>query len=114
MQNLQTQTSAIQEMLSTLGITEFNNGACTGTQWLNTNGDILYSYSPADGSKIAGIKQATANEYELVIQQAQNAYEIWRRVPAPKRGEVVRQIGDRLRKFKEPLGKLVSYEMGKI
>ncbi|HVA99310.1 MAG TPA: aldehyde dehydrogenase family protein [Bacteroidia bacterium] len=111
---IQTAKSAISETLAHLGIKEINNGASTGTKWLNTNGDVLESFSPADGTLIGAIKQATWNDYETVIAQAQKAFLEWRMVPAPKRGEVVRQIGNALRENKEHLGKLVSYEMGKI
>jgi len=104
----------IAEMLETLGIKEINNGACTGTQWLPTNGDLLDSFSPGDGQKIASIQQATWDDYQKVVETAQEAFKYWQKVPAPKRGEIVRQMGDELRKYKEPLGKLVSYEMGKI
>jgi aldehyde dehydrogenase (NAD+) len=104
----------IQEMLEKLGIQEFNNGACTGAEWIKTKGEVIESYSSSDGALIGKINQATADDYEAIIEKAQDAFNIWRMVPAPKRGEVVRQIGDRLREYKEPLGKLVSYEMGKI
>jgi aldehyde dehydrogenase (NAD+) len=104
----------ISEVLKTLGLSKINNGACTGTKWFDTKGEIIESYSSADGMLIGKIKQATADDYEKIIQTAQEAFKTWRMIPAPKRGEVVRQIGDELRKYKEPLGKLVSYEMGKI
>src|SRR5438128_11877179 len=104
----------IAGVLSTLGIDQLNNGATTGTAWLDTKGEKIDSYSPADGQVIASVKQATTDDYEKIIQKAEAAFKEWRMVPAPKRGEVVRQIGDQLRKYKEPLGKLVSYEMGKI
>ncbi|MCX8480133.1 MAG: aldehyde dehydrogenase family protein, partial [Chitinophagales bacterium] len=104
----------IQEMLQQLGIKNVNHGACTGTHWFNTTGETIESYSSSDGALIGKVNQATADDYEKVIATAQAAFEKWRMVPAPKRGEVVRQIGDRLRQYKEPLGKLVSYEMGKI
>src|SRR5437868_7053733 len=104
----------IKEMLTALKIKTVNHGASTGTQWHATHGEILESYSSSDGVLIAKINQATADDYEKVIAKAQDAFKEWRILPAPKRGEVVRQIGDELRKYKEPLGKLVSYEMGKI
>ncbi|MFQ5334864.1 MAG: aldehyde dehydrogenase family protein, partial [Flavobacteriales bacterium] len=104
----------LEKALETLGISDINPGACTGIKWLETSGETLESISPADGKKIAGIKQATMQEYEQVVQTAQHAFAEWRSVPAPKRGEIVRQIGLELRKYKEPLAKLVSYEMGKI
>jgi len=104
----------IADVLKTLGIKETNAGACSGTQWLDTKGEIIESYSPADGALIGKIKQATTEDYEKIIKTAEAAFKTWRMMPAPKRGEIVRQIGDQLREYKEPLGKLVSYEMGKI
>lgn len=104
----------IASTLVTLGIEKINNGACTGTEWLQTKGEPIESYSPADGKLIATISQATAEDYDKIIRKAEEAFKTWRMIPAPKRGEVVRQMGDQLRKYKEPLGKLVSYEMGKI
>lgn len=100
--------------LAELGITEVNRGVCTGTIWYDTFGENLTSYSPVDGGKIADIKPATLDDYKKVVEQAKSAFIVWRTVPAPKRGEIVRLIGLELRKYKEPLGKLVSYEMGKI
>ena len=104
----------IAGVLTTLGIKQINSGATTGTEWLDTKGENIDSYSPADGQLIGSVKQATSEDYEKIIQKAEAAFKIWRMIPAPKRGEVVRQMGDQLRKYKEPLGKLVSYEMGKI
>ena len=114
MPQVMTDKYGIAEALDVLGIKELNNGACTGTQWFNTSGDIIESYSSSDGALIGKVKQATWDDYEKVIATAQHAFKHWRMVPAPQRGEVVRQIGNELRKYKEPLGKLVSYEMGKI
>jgi aldehyde dehydrogenase (NAD+) len=104
----------IQEALKQLGIEPVNTGACTGKQWMKTTGELLTSCSPADDKRIADIKQATRADYEKMVSQAGEAFKAWRMVPAPRRGEIVRQIGVELRKFKEPLGKLVSWEMGKI
>jgi len=104
----------ISQMLSELGIQPVNNGAHTGISWMETRGDIIESYSPNDGKLIAKVKQATWDDYETIVKKAQDAFKTWQLVPAPKRGEIVRQIGNELRKFKEPLGKLVSYEMGKV
>ena len=104
----------ISQLLKTLGIDSINKGACTGTEWMDTQGELLSSYSSADGSLIAQIKQAQTADYEKIVLKAGEAFQEWRLVPAPKRGEIVRQIGDELRKYKEPLGQLVSYEMGKI
>ena len=108
------QDYGVDEALKKLGIKDVNNGMCTGTVWEETSGDLINSYSPVDGEKIAGIKQATKKDYHKVITTAGDAFKKWRKIPAPVRGEVVRQIGNELRKYKEPLGKLVSYEMGKI
>ena len=103
----------IAEALTSLGIKEKNFGASTGTIHWNTSGTQVDSYSPADGQFIGSVNQATKEDYERVLQSAEAAFKIWRTFPAPKRGEIVRQIGEQLRKYKEPLGKLVSYEMGK-
>lgn len=100
--------------LKKLGIEEYNNGACTGLNWIETSGEIIESYSPADGKLIASIKQARPDDYEQIVKTASDAFEKWRMVPAPKRGEIVRQIAVRLREYKQELGALVSYEMGKI
>ncbi len=104
----------IQEVLKELGIKEVNNAICTGAEWVKGSGDPIKSYSPTDGNLIAEVNQGTLEEYNEVIEKAKGAFKEWRKVPAPLRGEVVRQIGMELRKYKEPLGKLVSYEMGKI
>lgn len=104
----------MKEIFKTLGIKDINNGAHNGLAWFETHGTRLDSYSPADGSLIASVRQASRDDYEKIMGQAEEAFRTWRMMPAPKRGEIVRQIGDELRKYKEPLGKLVSYEMGKI
>jgi len=103
----------IQEILAQLGIEEINNGASTGGKWFKTRGERIDSYSPVDGRLIASVNSATEVDYEAVILKAQEAFKAWRQVPAPKRGEVVRQLAEKIRFYKEPLGKLVSYEMGK-
>jgi len=103
------------DFLKELGINKENKGTLTGQ---NRYGDVsknfITSYTPIDGSEIGKVSMTTSDEYEKVIKSAQEAFEVWRSTPAPKRGEIVRQIGLELRKYKEPLGKLVSYEMGKI
>ncbi len=104
----------IAQMLEELGIQPLNNGAHTGLDWIETHGDVIESYSPNDGKLIAKVKQATWDDYEMIVAQAQEAFKVWQLMPAPKRGEIVRQIGNELRKYKEPLGKLVSHEMGKV
>jgi len=104
----------IKTALQNLGIKELNSGATTGTEWLETNGEIIESYSPADGQLIGKVKETTWDDYQKVIVKAQEAFKVWREIPAPKRGEIVRQMGLELRKYKNDLGLLVSYEMGKI
>ena len=103
----------IHEALNVLGVNKHNAGVSTGSTWLESGTNKLVSVSPVDGNTIGTVAEATEEEYEKVIQKAEEAFKKWRLVPAPKRGEVVRQIGEALRKYKEPLGKLVSYEMGK-
>jgi len=105
---------AIKTALSQLSINSINSGASTGKFWLETSGEPAESFSPNDGRLIAMVKLAGLADYERVIQTASSAFISWRKVPAPHRGEIVRQIGEALRKYKEPLAKLVSYEMGKI
>ena len=112
-ETLTANTFGIEEVLKQLGIKQNNYGASTGTKHLTTTGVKLDSYSPVDGNLIGSINTASAAEYEQVMKTAEEAFKVWRMTPAPKRGEIVRQIGDRLREYKEPLGKLVSYEMGK-
>ncbi len=99
--------------LKELGIESKNSGAAIGGQWIETTGETITSFSPADGSAIADVTLCTPNEYDQVIEAARDAFKDWRLVPAPKRGEIVRQIGNALREKKDALGKLVSYEMGK-
>ena len=102
--------------LKELGIREVNPGACTGPDdWSQTDGhDLLPIVTPIDGSVIARVAQASEADYEHVIQTAQKSFLEWRMKPAPGRGQIVREIGDELRRLKEPLGKLVTLEMGKI
>ncbi|MGD1894991.1 MAG: aldehyde dehydrogenase family protein [Cyclobacteriaceae bacterium] len=111
-----TMTQGMQEVLDTLGIQSTNSSYSTGQKYGNISSsaqtrDIL---SPVDDSPIASVQMASEADYEQVIEQAQKAFKTWRMMPAPQRGEVVRQIGNKLRQYKEPLGKLVTYEMGKI
>lgn len=103
-----------RNFLEQLGIASHNSGASTGRQWLGEPDNRLIDIvSPTDGSRIAKVSEAGAADCEQVIRTTQNAFDFWRRVPAPKRGEIVRQIGLKLRARKVPLGTLVSYEMGK-
>ena len=100
------------DFLKELGLKEKNAGTWTGVQSTDS-GNYIDSYSPVDGKFIGSVSTTTKEEYEQVMATAQEAYKTWRTVPAPKRGEIVRQYGDALRKHKTALGKLVSYEMGK-
>ncbi|WP_349352173.1 MULTISPECIES: aldehyde dehydrogenase family protein [unclassified Flagellimonas] len=102
----------IKEALKELGLNEINNGTSTGKEWFS-NGEFIESYSPVDGALIGKVKATSQEDYEKVITTAQEGFKKWRTMPAPQRGEVVRQFNDELRRLKEPLGKLVSYEMGK-
>lgn len=100
------------EALEKLGVKAINEGTSTGNEWFS-NGEIIESYSPVDGQLIGKVKTTTAADYERVMQSATAAFKTFRAMPAPQRGEIVRQFGNKLRELKEPLGKLVSYEMGK-
>lgn len=102
----------MQEALQALGIKEVNDGTSTGSNSFSS-GEIIESYSPVDGQLIGKVKTTTAADYEKVMQSATEAFKMFRAMPAPQRGEIVRQFGNKLRELKEPLGKLVSYEMGK-
>jgi aldehyde dehydrogenase (NAD+) len=101
------------QFLSQLQVQPKNKGVSTGTKWLASKGATIDSYSPVDGKLIASVKSADKESYEAVLQQAQIAFAQWRQWPAPKRGDIVRQIGEELRLQKHALGQLVSYEMGK-
>jgi len=103
----------MKNVLRSLKIKTVNDGVSTGVESWAGNGKMLSSYSPVDGALIGKVRQATHDDYEKVITKAEEAFKIWRDVPAPKRGEVVRQMGDALRANKDNLGRLVSYEMGK-
>lgn len=108
-----TDTFGIREALNALGVKEINDGTSTGRSWLSGGDTYIDSYSPADGQHIGKVKVTTREDYETVVSTAQEAFKTWRMIPAPQRGEYVRQFGNKLREYKEPLGKLVSYEMGK-
>ena len=97
---------------NTLRLLDKNLGTSTGQDWFGS-GEYITSFSPVDGKIIGEVSTTTREEYEMVVTKAQDAFKQWRLVPAPKRGEIVRQLGEKLRQYKEDLGKLVSYEMGK-
>ena len=103
----------MQIFLKELKISELNKGVSTGSKWISTSGEKIKSFSPVDGKQIATVNACDKRSFDHVIETAHNAFLEWRTWPAPKRGEVVRQIGNELRKNKTILGKLVSYEMGK-
>ncbi|MFD2522714.1 L-piperidine-6-carboxylate dehydrogenase [Emticicia soli] len=103
----------MKNVLRALKIKAVNEGVSTGLESWAGNGRMLSSYSPVDGALIGKVRQATHDDYEKVITKAEEAFKVWRQVPAPKRGEIVRQMGDALRANKDNLGRLVSYEMGK-
>lgn len=102
----------IDEALKKLGIEAVNSGTSTGSEWFSGKEHIV-SVSPVDNSEIAKVSVTTKEDYDKVLETATKAFKEWRTVPAPKRGDIVRQFGDELRRLKEPLGKLVSFEMGK-
>ena len=103
----------MQKTLKQLKLNKMNLGTSTGSNWMTSKSEIIDSFSPVDGKLIASVQSTSKADYEKVVKSAQKAFQEWRLTPAPKRGEVIRQIGDQLRKYKQPLGELVSYEMGK-
>ena len=102
----------IRKALTDLGVKQLNNGTSTGSNSFG-KGEVIESYSPVDGELIGKVTTTSKQDYEQVIENAQKAFKSWRLKPAPQRGEIVRQFGDKLRELKQPLGELVSYEMGK-
>ncbi len=102
----------IQTALDELGIQDVNMGTSTGSKNFGS-GELIASHSPVDDVLIGSVKSTTKEDYDKVINTAEVAFKSWRKIPAPQRGEIVRQFGEKLRQLKEPLGKLVSYEMGK-
>ena len=103
-------------VLEKLQIKDINPGACWGPDgWImEKGGKPITSYNPTNGEALAQVVQATEESYETIVSKADEAFRTWRMVPAPKRGEVVRDLGMALRELKEPLGDLVTLEMGKI
>src|SRR5210317_1521983 len=100
------------QILKDLKIEEVNQGTSTGSKWYDSNEHIVSS-TPIDGSDLAKVSSTTLEDFKTVVNTAENAFQLWRKVPAPKRGEIVRQFGERLREKKDSLGALVSLEMGK-
>lgn len=102
----------VRELLASLGLDEVNPGGYAG-RWLAGSGERIESLNPATGEPIAGVRAADASDYEEIAAAAVAAFEEWRTWPAPRRGEVVRQLGQALREHKEALGMLVTLEAGK-
>ena len=103
----------ISKALKSLNISEKSSGTSTGNTWLASKGETIESHSPVDGKLIGTVSSTTPEQYEEVVKKAAEAFVTWRTKPAPLRGEIVRQFGEKLREKKEDLGMLVSYEMGK-
>src|SRR5690348_272855 len=106
-------TATTHETLAALGLEAENPGAFDG-EWIETRGERVESLNPATGEPLAAVRLATAEDYERVARASVAAFEAWRTWPAPRRGEVVRRLGDELRRHKEALGRLVTLEVGKI
>ncbi len=102
----------MQDVLQKLGLQAENKGTSSGSTFFGS-GASIESWSPVDGKTIGSVSTTTKEDYEKVVETAQKAFSVWREMTAPHRGEIVRQFGEVLREYKEPLGKLVSYEMGK-
>jgi aldehyde dehydrogenase (NAD+) len=107
------QKKGIMEFLKTFNLHQENLGVSSGKIYMEPKGAKIESYSPVDGQLIGSVYASSKDQYEQVVKTAQSAFEIWRNYPAPKRGEIVRQLGEGFRKYKHELGQLVSYEMGK-
>ncbi|MDE3124003.1 MAG: aldehyde dehydrogenase family protein, partial [Bacteroidota bacterium] len=101
------------DFIRLLHIEKNNSGTSTGVDWIKSYGAEIESFTPVNAIAIGSVISTDKEAYETVVHKAANAFKIWRNWPAPKRGNVVRQLGDALRANKENLGKLVSYEMGK-
>src|SRR5690606_526545 len=97
--------SAIQKTLASLGVKSSNPGVSTGKKWIKTKGPVIESYSPVDGALIGSVQAADEKSFHEVIAVSKDAFKAWRKWPAPRRGEVVRQIGEALRVNKDALGK---------
>jgi aldehyde dehydrogenase (NAD+) len=105
----------MKELFQTLGLHDHNPGTSTGTDFIQDDGaEVLTSRTPIDRSILGQVRVTTRAEYDQVVERSVEAFREWRMMPAPERGEIVRQIGLELREYKEPLGRLVSTEMGKI
>ena len=103
---------SIHKIFNDLGLAEINSGTSDNNNWYPSD-DTIQSISPVDGKLIASVTETTNTQYEKVVEKASDAFQVWRTIPAPQRGDIVRQFGEELRALKVPLGQLVSYEMGK-
>ena len=103
----------MNDLFTRLGLAETNPGAA-GNEWIETQGRVIESVDPATGQVLGRVRLASAPDYERVVREAAHAFEAWRMVPAPKRGEIVREIGEALRVHKADLGLLVTREVGKL
>jgi aldehyde dehydrogenase (NAD+) len=103
----------IQNIIGKLGLSANNPGVCTGVKSIEGSGDVLESFSPVNGQKIGGLSTCDREDYDQIVKKAQDAFKIWSTFPAPKRGGIVRQMGEQFRLNKDALGTLVSFEMGK-
>ncbi len=104
----------MNDVLSRLGVAEINSGAWAGAALPVGDGELVTSYNPATGEALGSVRLAGLSEYEQVVAKAQEAFERWRMVPAPQRGEIVRQMGEAMRAQKDDLGALVTMEVGKV
>lgn len=104
--------SDINSILEGLSVAKENPGSSTGRDYFG-NGDTITSYTPINGEALGSVTETTREEYDKILAQSQEAFKVWRQMPAPQRGEIVRQYGNKLRDYKDLLGKLVSLEMGK-
>jgi len=103
----------MNEVFNELNLKRTHSGTSTGNEWLAAEGNQIESYTPVNGELIGKVAETTAEQYDKVVGKAEAAFKEWRKMPAPQRGEIVRQFGDKLREKKEALGMMVSYEMGK-
>ncbi len=102
------------DFLEILDLKSENKGVSTGVNWISSKGEVLHSYSPVDGKLIGSVITADKESYEITIEAAQKAFLHWRMMPAPARGEIVRQIGEALREYKEPLGNWFRMKWEKV
>ena len=103
----------INSILKELNLSKNNSGTSSGKNWIEVSGNLRKVFSPVDGNLISSIIETDEKNYHKIVLSSKKAFKDWRKIPAPKRGEIVRQIGNELRKKKNALGALVSYEMGK-